>query len=329
MPNGETPVVAAIGVPIVDMVGYLEEFPKRGGHSPGLALDVAPGGPVINLVAGVSRLGHPSILLGKMGKDPLGKFMYDALVGDGVMVPGEMLSNSPTGVVLVLYDHGGAGEMRSFSFREGSADSTLGPADIGPQMLKGVKALFIDGILALDEQLTQAGVAAARIAVAQGIRVFCDPNLRIPGDELPGPIRGRMNRLMELSHEVLLNEGEARILTECPADSGHGVEQVGALLRERIPSVERWVIKQGAKGCYVYSHGEGFTHRAFTVEVSDTSGAGDSFNAGWIAGFLEGTDQIQTARFASAVAALTVTGKGAWRSLPDRKQVEAFLEERR
>ena len=68
LPNGETPVVAAIGVPIVDMVGYLEEFPKRGGHSPGLALDVAPGGPVINLVAGVSRLGHPSILLGKMGR---------------------------------------------------------------------------------------------------------------------------------------------------------------------------------------------------------------------------------------------------------------------
>ena len=328
MSRSETPLVAAIGIPIVDMVGYLEEFPERGGHSPGIALDMAPGGPVINVVAGVSRLGHSSVLLGKMGKDPLGKFLYDALVRDGVTVPEAMLSNSPTGVVLVLYDHGGVGEMRSFSFRQGSADSTLSPADIGPHLFKGVKALFLDGLLALDEGLTEAGVKAAQIAKMQGIRIFCDPNLRIPGNELPPDLKKRLNGLIELSHEVLLNEREARLMVGSPGGSGQEVDSVGALLREMYPQVQRWVIKQGDRGCYVFSHGEGFTHSAFTIEVSDTSGAGDSFNAGWIAGYLERMGEIKAARFASATAALTVSGKGAWRSLPDRKRVKEFLEER-
>jgi len=322
----QAPLVAAIGIPVVDMVGYLEDFPARGGHSPGTALQIAPGGPLINVATGVSRLGHASTLLGKVGKDPLGKLVHEALASDGVVIPDRMLSEHPTGLVLVLFDNGGAGEMRSFSFREGSADTTLGPADIEPELLKGVKALFLDGLLCFDERLTRAGQKAADLAKGQGARVFCDPNLRIPEDELASALRERLDLLIGLSDEVLLNEREARILVR--KGTNCGVEQLGALLKDTYASVRRWVIKQGEKGCYILSANQSFAYPAFHVEVSDTSGAGDSFDAGWIVGFLEGMDDNKMARFASASAALTVSGKGAWCSLPDRKRVCSFLEDR-
>lgn len=321
--------VAVVGVPVVDLLGYVELFPEAGGTSPGAALYIAPGAPAVNVATGVARLGHSSVLLGRIGTDPLGIYLRDALSAEGVAVPGDLLTPSaPTASVLMLYDDDGRGEMRSFAFRRGSADSALGPNDITPDRFEGVRALFVDGILALEEQLTQAGEHAASLAHELGIRVFCDPNLRVPEDTLPDEIGARLDRLISASDEVLLNRREAGMITKwsgAGAAAGEGTPAAVDALSKRYRAVETWVIKQGARGCSVFSGAMGFVQPAFAVTVSDTSGAGDSFDAAWIVCHIEGKAKQEAAKFASAAAAITVSGKGAWRSLPMRADVECFL----
>lgn len=321
--------VVVVGVPVVDMVAYVRQFPSPGGHSPGTSLSVMPGGPAVNVATGVARLGHAALLLGKVGGDALGDLLRREMVQDGVEIPPSFVAQGyATATVLVLYDQDGGGEMRSFSFRQKTADVQLTTDDISPLLLKDARALFLDGILALDETLTKVGEHAATLAAQQRMRIFCDPNLRVPGDRLDVQMGARVERLFALSDEVLLNEQEARMLLDCwgEGEAADGdIVTKGRALAQKFPSVTCWVIKQGAKGAGVLADGDFFVQPAFSVQVSDTSGAGDSFDGAWISAYLEGLDRLEAAYRAAAVAALTVSGKGAWASLPDRQRVEQFL----
>lgn len=321
--------VAIVGVPVVDMVAYVEQFPVPGGHSPGSSLDVAPGGPAVNVATGTARLGHRSVLLGKVGSDPLGELLVTRLREEGVDLPGPFIvAQAPTATVLVLYDQNGQGEMRSFSFREGSADRQLGAADIEPALFDGVRALFLDGVLAFEDGLTAAGLRAAELAREKGCRVFMDPNVRVPGKVLPSDQADRLDRLVQASDEVLMNLQEAAWLAGVDPASAPSVYALGATLAERHPAVACWVIKQGEAGCTIFFPDGILVQPAVPTSVSDTSGAGDSFDAAWMAAFLEGMGRKDAARFASTAASLTVAGKGAWRSLPRRAQVDASLSGR-
>lgn len=321
------PGVVVVGVPVVDMVAYVQEFPAPGGHSPGTSLAVMPGGPAANVASGAARLGRPVSLLGRVGDDHLGILLRRGLEADGVVVPAELITpGAATATVLVLFDEGGAGQMRSFSFRQGTADTRLAAADVGPEHLERAGALFLDGILALEEPLTLAGERAAELARGRGARVFLDPNLRIPGETLPHDLGERMQRLARVSDELLLNEFEARLLLRHVGGGAvGGVNELGAGIMSGFPNLTRLVIKRGAAGASVFEAGAVLAVEAVRVEVSDTSGAGDSFDAAWLCAHLEGRDTAEAARFAAAAAALTVTGKGAWASLPTRARLDAFL----
>lgn len=321
--------LAVVGVPVVDMVAYVEQFPAAGGTSPGDALSVMPGGPAINVATGAARLGHAALLLGKIGQDPLGQLLFDGLTRDGVVVPETFrVPDAATAAVLVIYDQQGKGEFRSFAFRQNTADTRLSPADMDPGLFEGVPALFLDGILALDEPLTQAGERAAELGARQGMRIFCDPNVRVPGDEVDASLAQRLHRLVRTAHEVLLSEKEARMLLRAWGEerAAQGDAQTLARALDRVhPAVQCWVVKCGAEGAVVFDGHDLFAQPAFPVNVSDTSGAGDSFAAAWIVAYVEGKDRRAAARWASAAAALTVSGKGAWSSLPTREQLERFL----
>jgi ribokinase len=63
----------------------------------------------------------------------------------------------------------------------------------------------------------------------------------------------------------------------------------------------------------------------FPVKAVDTTGAGDAFNGAFAVGLLSGKSPVQSAKFANAVAAISVTRRGAQPSMPTRNEVETFL----
>ncbi len=94
--------------------------------------------------------------------------------------------------------------------------------------------------------------------------------------------------------------------------------------------VQNVVIKLGAKGCYVKPAGaKGFSVKAFRTAVVDTTGAGDSFVAGFLAGVLRRWDLRECAGFACAVAALSIQSVGATGAMPTFEQAIQFKNGRK
>ncbi|MDQ1474612.1 MAG: ribokinase, partial [Bryobacterales bacterium] len=85
------------------------------------------------------------------------------------------------------------------------------------------------------------------------------------------------------------------------------------------------VLKLGEHGCWFHGHGERYHVPGFAVKSVDSTGAGDTFNAGLAVGLAEGASMPDALRFANAAAAVSVTRMGAQSSAPSRGEVEALL----
>ena len=94
--------------------------------------------------------------------------------------------------------------------------------------------------------------------------------------------------------------------------------------RYRIATI---CVTKGPAGCTVFSGGKAVDVPGFKVEAVDTTGAGDAFAAGFTYSTLNGKPPAEAARFANAVAALSVTKKGAMSALPTLSEVESFLRQ--
>ena len=90
--------------------------------------------------------------------------------------------------------------------------------------------------------------------------------------------------------------------------------------------IEGVLLKQGARGVYVGSKdGLSVVIPAFPVKAIDTTAAGDAFNGAFATGLMLGKDPAESARFAAAAAAISVTRAGAQSSMASRKEIEALL----
>jgi ribokinase len=85
----------------------------------------------------------------------------------------------------------------------------------------------------------------------------------------------------------------------------------------------------GADGIYLTSRdGRSSLVPAFPVAAIDTTAAGDAFNAGFATALMRGGSPLESAEFAAAVAAISVTRTGAQPSMPSRDEVQEFLKQR-
>ncbi len=150
----------------------------------------------------------------------------------------------------------------------------------------------------------------------------------------PAPARGLSAELLRAVTWLTPNEGEARtLLRQLGCRTAEELESDAALAEAAAwilaSGVRNVALKLGGRG--VYLAGRDATPElipAFAVEAVDTTAAGDAFNAGFAFGLSEGLEARAAARFANAVAAISVTRSGAQPSMPSLAEVKAFLEER-
>jgi ribokinase len=312
--------ITVVGVIAVDCVAHIPHFPQTGGHVSGTSLEIFPGAPGGNVAAGLARWNVPTRFVGRTGGDFFGHMLRQALDREGVeQVPELETPSLSTTVVMVIVDQNGLGEPTSFSFRESCADVELDAADVArADVARGAKAVFVDGILLMTEKNAKAALKAAETARAKGLPVFFDPNLRIPEPVVPPEQRSRLDQILHLADIILLNQHEALAIagTDDPAHvtayfAGRGAQAVA--------------LKRGSDGCYLGTPAQGLSFPGFKVPVADTSGAGDAFDAGFIAAWHEGRTLEEAAQVANAAGALAVTKKGAWLALPRRADVLQFL----
>src|SRR5215207_9591184 len=290
--------------------------PGRLRHAPSLELKI--GGAESNLAIALSRLGVSSGWISFLGDDEPGRLVLDRVRGEGVDTSQvRRLGGYPTG--LYLREKVGA-EVRVYYYRQGSAASTLAPGAFDPEYLEGAEFLHLTGITpALSEECRDFTLWAAREARENGTRVSFDVNYR---SKLwpPEEARSFVEEMLPHTDLLFVGDDEARALWDRSDEE---------LVRELAAAGTREVVlKRGGEGSMALVKDRAVEQPVFPVEEVDPIGAGDAFDAGYLAGHLWGLDPEQRLRVANAMGALSVATLGDYEGLPDEEELWGFLEGR-
>jgi 2-dehydro-3-deoxygluconokinase len=282
-------------------------------HAPSLELKI--GGAESNLAIALSRLGISAGWVSLLGDDEPGRLVLDRIRGEGVDTSRvRLLQDHPTG--LYLREQVGPA-VRVYYYRQGSAASTMAPGAFDPEYLEGTTFLHLTGITpALSAECRDFVLWAAREG---GARVSFDVNYR---SKLWSPEEARDLVEEMLPHTDLLFVGaeEARALW------GRDDETLVRELAGAGPG--EVVLKRGNKGSLALVGDLTIAQPAFRVEEVDPVGAGDAFDAGYLAGHLWNLEAEERLRVANAMGALCVATLGDYEGLPDREELQSFLEGR-
>lgn len=304
-------------------------YREPGAWDLGMPLTARPGGAPANLAVAASRLGGRAGFIGVVGQDLFGDFILRALSGSGVDVSGVRRSEPPARTSLAFVEIDGSGE-RCFTFyrTDPAADELLAASEVTREAVSVASFVSFGSIPLLREPSRSAIHEAARLANEAGVPVAFDVNLRMHLWESPETAREAVEPLLCASAIVKLSDDELHPLL----GTGSPEWAAEALLERGVSAV---FITSGARGTYYAT--PRFSGRVPSAKVSsvDPTGAGDAFSAAALVRLSEalGEDMFDEAvvRDAAlrgcAAGALACTGYGATGALPDRAELERFLEE--
>lgn len=301
----------------------VESFSRRAGGAPA------------NVAVGLARLDADLDFWTRIGSDPFGDYLADALAERGVS--DRYVERDPDAKTTLAFVSLGADADREFSFyRESSADTRMERGTVDDDALAGYGWVHADA-LSLDAEPSRGAVLdLLERAAERGMTVSFDPN-------------ARPERWTEFSFEEAVERGFA--LADVVKATPEDLAEAG--LAGDPPELARAVCERGPHTCLLtlgdagayafatpdspWAQGAGdtdgpaeteATHEGYPVDPVDTTGAGDAFTAGAVDALTRGESLAETLAFANAVAATTTTAPGAMTALPAREEVERFRESR-
>ncbi len=308
--------VAGIGNAIVDVLAKADEtFLTREGLAKGsMTLIDAPraeqlydlmgparevsGGSAANTLVGVAQLGGRASFIGKVRNDQLGGiFRHDIrAAGVGFDTP-PATSGAATARCLILVTPDAQRTMNTFL----GACVELGPDDVEAEIIQGAKVTYLEGYLFDRPEARQAFVKAAELAHAAGRKValslsdpFC---VNRHGAAFRGLVEGHIDLLFA-------NADEALALT--------GADSVAGAAAALEGKCEALAITMSEAGALVQGGGQRHMIPAQAVEqLVDTTGAGDLFAAGFLAGYTRGKTLADCGRLGALAAAEIISHYGA------------------
>lgn len=284
----------------------------------------AAGGAPANVAVGVARLGVSSAFIGKVGADGFGRFLADALAEAGVDVTQLRVTEAAnTAIAFVSLDADGDREF--LFYRSPSADMLLEPADIDEAVVAAAKLLHFGSLSLIAEPARSATLHAVALARKHGRLVSYDPNLRLPLWPDGDAARAGLRLGLEQANIIKISEEEVSFLTGLsdPLAGARTLWHDGLALM---------AVTMGARGCLWVTAEASNEIPGFSIEAVDTTGAGDAFMAGLLAG-LHATPSMppepatldRITRLANAAGAITTSGRGAIPAMPDAGTVMQFL----
>jgi ribokinase len=299
--------IIVVGSINLDLVATSARLPAAGETVIGKSFDTFLGGKGANQAVAVAKLGYPAVMIGKVGHDAFGSQLVEGLREAGVETCHVTRAAGASGVALILTDAHGENSIVVVP----GANEQLMPIDLEQR-----ESVFQEAgmILAQLEIPLETVDALGRIARKHNVPLVLDP---APAQVLP----------LSILHNVRWitpNESEARHLLQRGNERVDENEVADKLLAAGVAHV---VLKLGARGSMVAENATTKTLvPGFQVMAVDTTAAGDAFNGAFAVATLRGKKAVDAARFANAVAAISVTRRGAQSSMPAAKEVEDFLD---
>ena len=300
------------------LVEIMRPRPEMALDQPGEFLGPFPSGAPAIFIDTVARLGLPAGMIGGVGADDFGACVLRRLEQDGVDCRGvRQYADGATAVAFVTYFADGS---RKFLYHIDGTPAVW-PTFQSDEIAARPDFFHVMGCsLMASERFRVEIIKAAEFFCQRGARLSFDPNLRpelLRGrslDEVIGPVLERCSVLLPGLSELALLSGETE-------------EQAGTRrLFDRYP-IDLIVIKRGRKGCRVVPRGgKQIDVASFVVKEVDPTGAGDCFDAGFLAGLVENLPLEGCAYMAAAAGALNAAAFGPMEGQITRERVRAMME---
>jgi ribokinase len=302
--------IVVVGSINTDLVSTTKRIPAVGETVIGTDFHIHPGGKGANQAVAVGRLGYPVQLIGRLGTDAFGTQLRTHLMSAGVDVSGVATSEGTSGVAVIVVSEKGE---NSIIVTPG-ANSKVTPQDIESN-LESIRNAGI--VLAQLEIPIETVDYLAMICAREGVPLILDP---APAIDLPPSIFKRAAWLTPNQSEAAFYIDEAE-----QGANNYSPEQIAKKLY--CKGSRGLVLKMGELGVYLAcKDAVGTLIPAFEVRAIDTTAAGDAFNGGFATGLMLGKTPAEAARFAAAVAGISVTRHGAQPSMPGMTEVEELLQ---
>ena len=285
--------ILCIGDLALDVISQLKE-PINYGNDTASRISSHPGGQAANVATWITRTHSKAQLVARVGNDPVGFALISDLDKYGVEHMNLMHSGRPTGVVVILVDSNGERTM----FPDNGANADLEISDLPP--LADVDGVYVSGYALLDFRSREAVLSMIAKIKAAGKPIYFDPTTT---GAMKIVSRDEVLSWVKLMDGIFLNSEEALYL-----GNAKDVETAEKNLTAYTPLV---VIKLGSRGAMAVHKEIIAKVSAVTTNVVDTTGAGDSFAAGFIPKWLETNDLEAALSAGTALAAKCVATVGA------------------
>lgn len=314
---------------VVALGELLIDFTENGTSAQGNPVfEANPGGAPCNVLAMLRKLDRRCAFVGKVGNDMFGQQLKAVAEEAGIDMSALRMDDTVhTTLAFVKTDAFGD---RDFSFyRNPGADMMLTEDELPLDMIRDTRIFHFGTLSMTHEAVRQATKAAVLAAKQAGAIISFDPNLRPPLWDSLNEARAQMLWGLSQADVVKIADNEIEFFTDTS-----DYEKGARLLRERFPNLRLLNVTAGANGSYAFCGDKKVFVPSFLLGGTvETTGAGDTFCASVLDFVLEhGMDGLSRddlkamLRFANAAAYLVTTRKGAIRSMPQRRQVEAILD---
>jgi ribokinase len=300
------PIVSVVGSFAVGMTLRTDRMPIFGETLLGSDFDMGPGGKGSNQAVATARLGAESHFIGLIGNDKLGAIAIDLYQTEGVHIDWlKQTEQAATGVGFIILNQEGQNGI----ILDMGANKLMDRAFVR-QAERQIAAS--DVVLTVLEIPIEAAAEGLSLGRKHGAKTILNP---APAAPLPDDLL----RNVDL---VTPNETELRILMGLQPDDPTPSPQLARELRQRFGCTV--IVTRGEHGLLILDQTGEEEIPAVPVEVTDTTGAGDAFNAALAVALAESKDLRTAAQFACCAGALACTRLGVIPGLARRDTVDAL-----
>lgn len=304
--------IAVIGSYAVGMTIAGDHFPIPGETVPGHDFVMCHGGKGSNQAVAAARMGAQVVYGTCIGNDSFGDGAMKLFEEEGMDATAVRRSEKglSTGVGLVLVNREGENEI----VIDFAANKEFSPADVDRMLpvLKDCELLLMQ----LESSMETVEYAAEKCK-----------EIGLPFVLNPAPYAPLSDALLANCTYITPNQTEARLILGLASDDPTEDAEIARKLADK--GVKNVVMTLGGDGCYIKTADLDRQVPGFSVQVVDTTGAGDTFTGAFCVAIAEGKDIMEAVQLGNAAAGLAVTKYGVIESIPYREEAEQMIQEKK
>lgn len=305
--------ITCLGIATADIITKtIKEMPEAGKLELVDSIKMYTGGCAVNTAIDLAKLGEDVSIITLVGNDGMGSFLTKELKENGVGIEGLKTSKEAcTSSSVVLINESGE---RSFLHTVGT-NGLFSEKDIEWNIIEDSDVLFVAGALLMP---TFDGIQTAKVlkkAQDKGVFTILDTAWDSTGQWMK-----KIEPCLPYLDLFIPSIEEAEMLSGLSDE-----KDMANMFMEK--GTKQVVIKLGKKGCYIQTKEQELYVPAYEVDAVDTTGAGDSFVAGFITGLVNKWDLLKSGKFANAVGAKCVMEVGSSSGIENKEHILKYMEE--